>query len=214
MFGLVVVLIAAAYFGLMFLTVRFAWRVGLSNGGTRRKAFGFASLGFLVVYLPVFWDHIPTLLVHRYQCSKDAGFTAFVDAKQWNAKNAEAVAAVNRLPLRQRAAFVRLPDSEDRFEQTIGFGGLHRTFSRHERVVPWLPVLRSEQRVADARTGQLLATAIDYSAGSSQSEYLRWWNNIDSCIERAPSVVGQPDRPTQPYSRFVSFKSDLRGNQP
>jgi hypothetical protein len=214
MFGLVVLAFAALYFSVMFLAVRWAWRKGLSLDGSRARAFRYAALAFLAVYLPVFWDHIPTLVVHRAMCAEDAGFTAYVDAEQWRAKNVEAVAAVNRLSPREKAAFVRLPDSADGFGQTIGFGGLHRTFSKLERVLRWLPVLRSEQRVADARTGQVLAVAIDYSAGSSQSEYLRWWNNIDSCIKRTPNAFGQSDLPTQPYSRFVLFKSNLRGNQP
>lgn len=190
MFGLVVLAVAALYLGLMLVVVRFAWRLGRAHGGTRRKAFGFASVGFLLVYLPVFWDHIPTLVVHRYHCAKDAGFTAYVDAKEWHAKNAAAVAAVNRLSRDEREAYTTLPQSSDGFERYVDFGGLLRLDSRHKRVVSWLPVGRSEQRIADARTEQVLAIAIDYSSGSSSPEYLKWWNSIGSCIERAPIVVG------------------------
>lgn len=214
MFGLIVLAVAALYFSVMFFAVRWAWRIGRANGGSRGRAFSCAALAFLLVYLPVFWDHIPTLVVHRYHCAQDAGFTAYVDAKQWQAKNAEAVAAVRRLPPREQVAFVRLPMSSDGFEQSIEFGGLHRFDSRHRRVLPWLSVVRQERRIADARTGEVLAVAVDYSAGSSRPEYLRWWNSIGSCVKRAPAVVGQPDRPTQPYSRFVFFISDLREQQP
>lgn len=213
MFGLVVLAVAALYFSVMFVAVRWAWRREIREGGTRGEAFRKALFVFLLIYLPVFWDHIPTLVVHRAMCAKDAGFTAYVDAKQWHEKNAEAVAAVNRLPRIEQEAYTKLPHSSDGFERYVDFGGLLRQESRHNKIVPWLPVGRSERRIADARTGQVLAAAIDYSAGSSRPEYLKWWNNIDSCVTR-PASSTWPLKNIQPEDFLRHYQHLLLGGKP
>ncbi len=212
MFGLVALAIAALYLGLMFVAVRFAWRHGLATGGTSRKAFGYSAVAFLLVYLPVFWDHIPTLVVYRYHCTKDAGFTAYVDAKDWHVKNAEAVAAVNQLPRNEREASLRA-ESREGFEEYVTFGGLLRNSYETKRVVPWLTVGRTVHRVTDARTGELLAAAVDYGAGGpGNSENLRSWLSMGGCFDSPPSSGPQSDTPTTPIGRIARFKHLLKGD--
>lgn len=215
MFGLVVLAVAALYFSVMFMAVRWAWRSEIGQGGTRGRAFRKAFFVFLLIYLPVFWDHIPTLVVHRAMCAKDAGFTAHVDAQQWHEKNADAVAAVNGLSRREREASVQLPTAPDGFDRYVGFGGLLRSDYKYERVVPWLTVGRTEQRVADAKTGEVLAVAIDYGAGGpSSAENLRWWLRTGGCFDAPPSANLQPDKPTTPIGYIRWFKYSLKGEHP
>ena len=41
----------------------------------------------LFMYLLVFWDHIPVLILHRYYCSKDAGFWIYQTVEEWASAN-------------------------------------------------------------------------------------------------------------------------------
>jgi hypothetical protein len=78
MIGLMLLGAGALYFGLMFFVMRGAWRAGRSEGGSVLQGLAFAFAGFLLVYLPIFWNHIPVLLEHRARCAKDAGFKVYV----------------------------------------------------------------------------------------------------------------------------------------
>lgn len=210
MFGLVVLAFATVYFTVMFFAVRGAWRMGLADGGTWRRAIGFASLAFLAVYLPVFWDLIPTHAVHRHMCAQDAGFTALVDAKEWRAKNAEAVAAVSRLGRTEREAAIREPNTPDGFERVTVFGGL---FARDFKLTPvfsWLSVQRYEVQLVDARNGERLASATDYVSGYGSSEDLRFWLRTYSCTSRSSTATALPVRPTELLHRFQQM---LKGEQ-
>ncbi len=214
MFGLVVLAGAALYLGLMFVTVRFAWRQGLASGGARRKAFCYAAVAFLIVYLPVFWDHIPTLAVHRYHCAKDAGFTAYVEAKNWHAENAKAVAMVNRLPSREREGAGQAVRTSDGFDRYAVFGGLVHADYRSVQV-GWegLPVWRSEHRISDAHTGETLAKAVDYSSGYGTTEGLRWWLRRSSCVTSRLTAVGETNKPVEPQHILHLYKRNLLGEK-
>jgi hypothetical protein len=214
MFGLVVLIAAALYCLVMFLSVRGAWRKGLAIGGSQAWAFRYAALAFLAVYLPVFWDHIPTLVVHRAMCAKDAGFTAYVDAKQWHARNAEAVAVVNRLPRNEREASIKAPKTHDGFDRYSDFGGLLRNDYKYEAVVSWLTVGRTERRVVEEKTGKVLAIAVDYGAGGpSRPENLRWWLRKGGCFDPPPNGDPQSEGPTSPTGQIRWFKYALKGDQ-
>jgi len=41
------------------------------------------------MYLLVFWDHLPTLLLHKYYCATKAGFWIYKTPEQWKAENPE-----------------------------------------------------------------------------------------------------------------------------
>lgn len=83
MIGLMYVLAAAIY--VVVKAVGFAWRKGLASG-SRKRAWAYGALAFLVVYLPVFWDYIPTLIAHRYYCAKDGGLHVYKDPRVWLAE--------------------------------------------------------------------------------------------------------------------------------
>ena len=41
----------------------------------------------VLLYLAVFWDHIPTVLVHKYYCETEAGFWVYKTPEQWKKEN-------------------------------------------------------------------------------------------------------------------------------
>ena len=56
----------------------------------RKNGRGVKRWGFAVafsMYLLVFWDHIPTLLLHKYYCATKAGFWVYKTSEQWKKEN-------------------------------------------------------------------------------------------------------------------------------
>ena len=88
MFGLIVFGLLGIYLLLLVWATRRGWRWGIEKKGwTGRKRYLGAAIGFLIVYLPVFWDFIPTVVVHQYYCAKDSGFWIYKTLDQWKDEN-------------------------------------------------------------------------------------------------------------------------------
>ena len=52
-----------------------------------KRAWLWAMLAFLVVFLPIFWDWIPTVVAHKYYCATEAGFWVYKTPEQWMKEN-------------------------------------------------------------------------------------------------------------------------------
>lgn len=124
MIGLMLLGAGALYFGLMFFVMRWAWRAVRADGGSMLAASTFAFVGFLLFYLPVFWNHIPVLLAHRSMCEKDAGFKAYVTPEQWIALNKNEINALVRSEVEKKERNAETRKIADDFDQRIFFGGL------------------------------------------------------------------------------------------
>lgn len=205
MFGLMVFGAAALYLGLMFFVVRLAWRRGRSNGGSVGKASVFAFLGFLLVYLPVFWNHIPVLLAHRSMCAKDAGFKAYVTPEQWIAQNKDAIDKLTKEEVEKQERESQSVAAPDGFRRALSFGGLLITERRGtKRHVLNIAISKDEQVDRDAQTNQILATYVDYSASGHPGD-IRGWIFPSSCF-----VAADLGNPRQSYFNFIS---NLRGTK-
>ena len=165
MLGLMYLGAAVLYLAVMFVVMRWAWRAGRAGGGSGLKASGYAFVGFLVVYLPVFWNHIPVLLMQQARCAGDAGFTVFVTAEQWAQKNKEIVASLRGVDLERMTPSRQLPSGFSRREFFAGALAIETRSTIEE----WLGVrfARSEVRTVDARTGELLTLDISHGIGPS-----------------------------------------------
>jgi hypothetical protein len=75
-----VIWILTLYPLLIWIAVDFARRTGRS---AKRWGWG-AALG---MYLLVFWDQIPTYLLHHYYCATEAGVWIYKTPEQWKAEN-------------------------------------------------------------------------------------------------------------------------------
>jgi len=179
MIGLMYLIAAVFYIWLMVVVVRFGWRVGGAKNGSRKRAAAYAFIGFLIVYLPLFWDHIPTLLMHRYYCSKDAGLTVYVSPEQWISDHQNEVDQL------------KIPFLEEINTGTIykpgGWSGhlVNRKvlYLNKTEQVGWgrLYVNRSEARLVDANDS-VLVKAIGYGYSEQlPSGGLRLWMKTGSC---------------------------------
>ena len=85
--GAVILPLMALYLGLLIWASGYGWRwARRRNYSTAKRAFC-AFGGFLIVYLPLMWDWIPTELAHRYYCKKEAGLWIYKTLDQWKAEN-------------------------------------------------------------------------------------------------------------------------------
>jgi hypothetical protein len=177
MFGLMVLGAAALYLGLMFFVVRWAWRRGRANGGSMLRASMFGVMGFLLVYLPVFWNHIPVLLAHRSMCAKDAGFTAYVTPEQWIAQNKERLLALKGTNLWSSKPIDHPPRG---YNADSFFGDLLQAERKEERLTRFgILFIRYEGNDRDISSGSLISTEVDYWAGNPED--IRLWLYRRSC---------------------------------
>lgn len=199
----------ALYTALLFVVVRWAWRKGRSNAGGTARGIGFAVLAFLCVFLPVFWNLIPTLLVHRYYCARDAGFAVRVPAEQWRVQHRQEIETVNRLPRDRREATSSSQTLPDGFARFTYFGGLLASDFKAEPVEGWgISVRRLTWRKVDAVTGMPLATATDYQTGDND---IRFWLNAPGCVQNPPTKLGEQPQFLTPLDRLASYDRQLTG---
>jgi hypothetical protein len=164
------------------------WAAGYArrNG---RTVWRWGGLAALVMYLIPFWDWLPTVAVHRYYCSKEAGFWVHKSVEQWKEENPGVLEA--------------LPASNDQKGQ---FTGDRNNFVSTEFVNPRikyvlkhngpLPIHRwkLEGKLVDEKTGEVLARHLDFST----SQYRRragpsgWkvWLNDSGCSSLSHQDAG------------------------
>jgi len=142
-FGLLVYLLISL--GIVIWVTRHARRQG-------RSGWKKGLLAVLVMYLLVFWDWIPTVIMYRYDCSTRAGFTVYKSLDEWKQENPGVIETLHpidnaawittgskrRVPLNQRFAWGTITTSHP--------------FYIRER----------EERIVDIRTGEVLARYIDF----------------------------------------------------
>jgi hypothetical protein len=91
MIGLIILVVGIVYLALLIWTTRFTYRWAKAKGLSKRQCLLAGAGGFLAIYLPVFWDHIPTVIAHEYYCRTEAGFWVNKTPEQWKVENAVAL---------------------------------------------------------------------------------------------------------------------------
>ena len=185
MLGLMYVGAAALYVLLLVLVVRWAWRAGRANGGSLLKACGFALVGFLVVYLPAFWNYLPIALTHRALCAKDAGFTVATTPERWAAANRDRIAELRGVDLTKSTPSRQVPSGFSRYEF---FGGMlaREVGTTIERRLG-MQFMRVESRLIDVRTGADMAREVGYAIGPRED--VRVWLLWLECPTRADGAA-------------------------
>lgn len=188
---------AALYLTLMIFVVRAAWRRGRAADGSLARASGYALIGFLIVYLPAFWNWLPTALTFKQMCAADAGFSTSVSAEEWIAAHRD---EIRRLGGGDPNSSTKSTLTSSGYWRSTFMGGLLATDTRDTKTTRWgMTFERHELRVTDVASGQVLARAINYSLGSRDDA--RIWLTRRSCF----------DEDNHPITRMAIFKSSLKG---
>lgn len=158
----------------------------------------------LIMYLLVFWDHIPTLVAHKYYCEKEAGFWVYKTLDQWKAENpgaVETLVANKDAPSNRQGDMTNYIDTyflNQRFNWVVKHNG-PLLFNR------W----RHEQEVIDAKSGEVLARYVDFSTAHQQREAgwsgWKFWLDSGFSGNRYCSGEGRDE------SSMRQFKNNFRG---
>lgn len=177
--GLVIFSALSAYAIVLISAMWLAYRWAVKRGLSRGKRWLAVAGGFLAIYLPVFWDHVPTLIAHKYYCKKEAGFNVYKTVEKWKSENpgvAETLAWSDVSPT------VHLADGATRLD-------LNERFSLETRRwhVPFLPTTISENQIVDRKYQGILARQIAVGSGygnigvSGDWRALKFWLSLDGC---------------------------------
>jgi len=143
------------------------------KNGRGVKRWGFAVAFFM--YLLVFWDHIPTLLLYKHYCATKAGFWVYKTPEQWKKENpgvAKTLTWKSSSPEYNAPNITRGYRLNERFAWTI------QTVD-----IPILPVSLDYEYIIDTKNGELMNKRVSVGAGyTGGMKYIRFWTNLEPCI--------------------------------
>lgn len=154
MFGLIVIAVFAVYLAVSIFVVRLVARKAKAKGRSAKR-WGIAAA--LLMYLLVFWDHIPTLVLHHYYCATKAGFWVYKTPEQWMAENP---GVAETLTWREVSPSFHNPDG------SWGFRVNERFIWKHEQqkaVV--LPVFLDIESIVDMKNEEILVKRVSVWSG-------------------------------------------------
>lgn len=174
--GLVVLLVMILYFVLLVGATIATYYIAKKHGWPARWRQLAATGTFLVIFLPVFWDWLPTVWLHSYYCEKYAGLSVYKTPEQWRLANPGVAETLVRL----------------RPAQQVGYGNTYY-FQLNQRFRWELSnssvgffLVQHTERLVDGSTGEVLVRFLDFSTGLgslSPTEFrdYKFWMTRISC---------------------------------
>lgn len=167
--AIVILLIVGGYLTLAIFAVRGVVRWAGRNGYTKGQRWLWGTGVALVFYLVPFWDWIPTVVAHQYFCATEAKFEVRKTVEQWKSENKDIVGSLRY----------------DRDAKTIGAGDYYR-FPLNQRIASertypvnvFLSINREEGRIVDLKTGEILATYVDFFSLAQEGKF---WLGTGRC---------------------------------
>lgn len=169
--------------GVMFLYLLFAIAVVklairyARNNDLNAKRWGLAAA--LIMYLIPFWDWVPTVVAHKYYCSKYGGFTIYKNFDDWKAENpgvAETLVPIKGVVSSNTENMIRYE-----LNQRFSWGII--------KTNKLLGIGESNNQIIDKKTGEILASFVDFSTnvgaiavlGLDNIRNLKAWMKYDLC---------------------------------
>lgn len=172
------------YFGLLaaaaYLGYRWARRRNLSMARVRLAALA----GFLIVFLPVAWDTVPTLVTYEWYCRKEAGFHNYKTIDQWKRENPGAIEAIQAAQARQGGASPPRAGAGMQYEINSRFRRETRSETR-----AW-GIKTRDERLVDSKTQEVIARFLDFGTdvsgfgprGIRSFRDLKFWMRRTYCV--------------------------------
>ena len=195
MFGLVVVVVGLIYLAVLIAVTRFAYSAAKKRGYSKAKCWMAAGGGFLIVYLPVFWDHIPTVVAHQYYCAKDSGFWVYKTLDQWKVENPgvmEGLVSYNKNPGGFNVDWPSQYELRNDERKKIHTNHVNERFNvivSWQDVAGFLSIVQQENVLMDVKKNDVVARYVDFGAGNSVKNTvgppgpLKFWLRSPSCID-------------------------------
>src|SRR5215470_13824712 len=147
--GLVVLFVILLYVAVLVVATILGYRFGARRGWSTRKRWLAAVAGFMLIFLPVFWDWLPTIWLHSYYCEKQAGLSVYRTPEQWMQANP----GITETLIQFRPA----PQVGDGDKYYLQLNQRLRWQIDNSRIY-WLVafVVQHRERVVDTNTGEVL----------------------------------------------------------
>lgn len=123
-----------------------------------------ALLATLVMYNLVFWDWLPVVLMHKHYCETDAGFWVYQTPEQW-LKNNPQLSKQEWYSEAKKKREELISGYEHYSNREWLSKYVYLEYERHRHFAH--AISRHEQKLIDARTGQILSKSIEYVRGGS-----------------------------------------------
>lgn len=141
-----------------------------------KKPWLWAGLAAFVMYNLVFWDLIPTLVMHKYYCDTQAGFWVYKTPEQWVKENPD-------FRLQESSAH----DYNGTDNNHTSTTALNQRLNYVSKINPanfWLPIHKSEQYVEDFENKYVLIKRKNYLFGYRDPNsigQLKIWLQLNNC---------------------------------
>lgn len=183
--GLVIFGAMALYLVVSIAVVVFTAQPAKKKG---KSPWRWGAVAALIMYLLIFWDHIPTVVAHKYYCEKEAGFWVYKTVEQWKLENpgvAEMLVTNKGEPHNSLGDYDSYIDTyflNQRFNMVVKNQGplfFHRW--RYERVL------------IDTKTNAPLGRYVDFSTSQErrQAGWSGWkfWLNSSHCSDGRDNAI-------------------------
>ena len=140
------------------------WAVTATSGWAKannRKPWLWGSLAAFVMYNLMFWDLIPTLVMHKYYCDTQAGFWVYKTPEQWKAGNQDVETLDDKIYLRDSKYSGKKGNSTYTFSLNANVSRVNKEYS----ISRWFPIYKQERFIQDDKTKQSLVRYVDFWAG-------------------------------------------------
>lgn len=157
MLGLLVILFLLIYllFSIWVVNVAVKWAKA-----TGRRSWLWGSVTAFLVYNLMFWDLIPTMVVHKYYCETYAGFWLYKTPEQWRKENYQELDDLTPTPSK----------SEEMGNGWTRYWINQRLFFDVKRERNYVHAIwREQERLVDADSKEVLAEVVNFSRGQSQN---------------------------------------------
>lgn len=169
MMGLMVLGALAVYLLVSVLVTKKAAGWAKANN---RKPWLWGGLAAFVMYNLVFWDLIPTLVMHKHYCDTQAGFWVYKTPEQWEAENPELTKEdlksygekVTWNKFKWQFPNKKVSSNPERYESMIN-ARIYRTDTVFESALSTLHISKRTFYFADIKNGQKLAKDVTFGFG-------------------------------------------------
>lgn len=178
MFALAVLFFAVLYLLLSVLVVWSAVRVARKR---HIKGWKFGAPAALVMYLIVFWDHIPTLMLHKYYCETEAGFWVYKTPEQWAEENPGVLETLEPWPASKVHGMDKV-EFKLKGGEVTQFNDRFGIWSKWSTNLNGLLIDRYENGIIDVKSREFVVRSVRFLSGPRGAGIIwKSWLNQDDC---------------------------------
>jgi len=169
MMGLMLLIFFVVYLFISILATKKAAGWAKANN---KKPWVWGGLAAFVMYNLVFWDWIPTLVMHKYYCDTQAGFFVYKTPEQWVTENPELKADNLKAygekiyvgKMRWSFPYKPLGNNPNR-QATMINSRIYLDSEPNKNMSELLPVRKVTSFIADAKNDEKLAQQVTFASG-------------------------------------------------